>query len=106
VYDAPRQLVQIASGGAPVEMAESRATSYCCGGGGGMSFVDEPPNQRVNQERARQILETDADIVAVGCPFCTTMLEDGINARKGDRELKVMDVAELLWQAVAPPSAP
>ena len=65
-----------------------------------MSFVDEPPDQRVNQERARQVLETDADIVAVGCPFCTTMLEDGINARKGNRDVRVMDVAELLWHAV------
>jgi len=45
-------------------------------------------------------LETDADIVAVGCPFCMTMLEDGINARKGDRDMPVMDVAELLWKAV------
>jgi Fe-S oxidoreductase len=45
------------------------------------------------QERARQILETDAEVVAVGCPFCMTMLEDGINARKGDRDLKVKDVA-------------
>ena len=100
VYDAPRQLVQLSSGAAPIEMSESRENSFCCGGGGGMSFIDEPPNQRVNQERARQVLETDADIVAVGCPFCMTMLEDGLNARKGDREIKVMDVAELLWQAV------
>jgi len=66
-----------------------------------MSFIDEPPDKRVNQERARQVLETQADVVAVGCPFCMTMLEDGINARKGDREIKVMDVAELLWQAQA-----
>lgn len=100
VYDAPRQLVQLSTGAAPIEMAQSRASGFCCGGGGGMSFIDEPPNQRVNQERARQILETDADIVAVGCPFCTTMLEDAINARRGDREVQVMDVAELLWQAV------
>jgi Fe-S oxidoreductase len=108
VYDAPRELVQLSTSFAPIEMAQSRATGFCCGGGGGMSFIDEPPNHRVNQERARQVLETDADIVAVGCPFCTTMLEDGINARKGDREVQVMDVAELLWQAVesaAPPDA-
>jgi Fe-S oxidoreductase/nitrate reductase gamma subunit len=100
VYDAPRQLVQISTTSAPIEMEQSRSNGFCCGGGGGMSFVDEPPNQRVNQERARQVLETDADVVAVGCPFCMTMLEDGINARKGDRDLQVMDVAELLWQAV------
>ncbi len=100
VYDAPRQLVQISTSMAPIEMAQSRSNGFCCGGGGGMSFIDEPPDQRVNQERARQVLETDADIVAVGCPFCMTMLEDGINARKGDRNTQVMDVAELLWQAV------
>jgi Fe-S oxidoreductase len=70
-----------------------------------MSFVDEPPNQRVNQERARQVLATGADVVAVGCPFCMTMLEDGINATKGDREVRVMDVAELLWQSVEPAAA-
>ncbi len=98
-YDAPRQLVQISTSTAPVEMEQSRSNGFCCGGGGGMSFVDEPPNQRVNQERARQVLETDAEVVAVGCPFCMTMLEDGINARKGDRDIQVMDVAELLWQA-------
>jgi Fe-S oxidoreductase len=81
-------------------MAQNRSNGFCCGGGGGMSFIDEPPNQRVNQERARQALETDADVVAVGCPFCMTMLEDGINARKGDRDVKVLDIAELLWQSV------
>ena len=69
-----------------------------------MSFVDEPSNQRVNQERARQVLETGADVVAVGCPFCMTMLEDGVNAvRSSDpstRPTKVLDVAELLWDSV------
>jgi Fe-S oxidoreductase len=106
VYDSPRELVQISTRSAPIEMEQSKTNSFCCGGGGGMSFIDEPPNQRVNQERARQILETNADIVAVGCPFCMTMLEDGINARKGDRDIKLMDVAELLWQAVEPPPSP
>jgi Fe-S oxidoreductase len=99
VYDAPRQLVQISARGGGLEMARSRNESFCCGGGGGMSFVDEPPGQRVNQERAREAVETGADVVAVGCPFCMTMLEDGVNARKGDRDVRVMDVAELLWEA-------
>ncbi|HEX7957345.1 MAG TPA: (Fe-S)-binding protein, partial [Pyrinomonadaceae bacterium] len=85
--------------GDSVEMARSRNESFCCGGGGGMSFVEEPPDRRVNQERAREALETGADVLAVGCPFCMTMMEDGINARKGDRDVKVLDVAELLWEA-------
>ncbi|MGH9845072.1 MAG: heterodisulfide reductase-related iron-sulfur binding cluster, partial [Blastocatellia bacterium] len=99
VVDAPRELVRISSKTAPVEMKMNREGGFCCGGGGGMSFVDEPKDKRVNQERARQALETGADVVAVGCPFCMTMLEDGINAKRGERDVKVMDVAELLWQA-------
>jgi Fe-S oxidoreductase len=105
VYDAPRQLVQISAAGNAVEMERSRAKSFCCGGGGGMSFVDEPASQRVNQERAREAIETGADVLAVGCPFCMTMMEDGINARKGDRDVRVMDVAELLWEAAKPAAA-
>ncbi|HEX8851888.1 MAG TPA: heterodisulfide reductase-related iron-sulfur binding cluster [Pyrinomonadaceae bacterium] len=102
VYDAPRRLVQISSRAAPVEMERSRSRSFCCGGGGGMSFVDEPPDKRVNQERAREAIETGADVLATGCPFCMTMLEDGINARKGERDVKVLDVSELLWEASRP----
>ena len=100
VYDAPRRLVQISSGTTLREPEATRSNSFCCGGGGGMSFIEEPRDKRVNQERARQLLETGASTVAVGCPFCMTMLEDGINARKGDRDVRVMDVAELLWQSV------
>jgi Fe-S oxidoreductase len=102
VFDAPRQLVQISSR-STVEMKQNREQGFCCGGGGGMSFIEEPKDKRVNQERARQALETGADVVAVGCPFCMTMLEDGVNASKGDRNVKVMDVAELLWQSVNNP---
>jgi len=64
-----------------------------------MSFIDEPPDKRVNQERAREALATGADVLAVGCPFCMTMMEDGVNARKGDREMRVLDVAEVLLEA-------
>jgi Fe-S oxidoreductase/nitrate reductase gamma subunit len=102
VYDAPRQLVQISAAGNAIEMERSFAKGFCCGGGGGLSFVDEPASQRVNQERAREAIETGADVLAVGCPFCMTMMEDGINARKGERDVRVMDVSELLWEAVKP----
>jgi Fe-S oxidoreductase/nitrate reductase gamma subunit len=105
VYEAPRRLVEMAARGGALEMARSRNKSFCCGGGGGMSFVDEPAGQRVNQERAREAVETGADVVAVGCPFCMTMLEDGVGARRGDRDVKVLDVSELLWQASQPGAA-
>jgi Fe-S oxidoreductase len=102
VFDAPRELVRCATGGAPVEMAAKRANGFCCGGGGGMSFAEEPPEQRVNRERARQALDTGADVVAVACPFCTTMIEDGVGGLAGGRDVVVKDVAELLYDAVTP----
>jgi Fe-S oxidoreductase/nitrate reductase gamma subunit len=105
VYDAPRELVQISARSRPLEMERSRSKSFCCGGGGGMSFVDEPPDKRVNQERAQEAIATGADVLAVGCPFCMTMMEDGINARRGERDVKVLDVSELLWEASKPREA-
>ena len=65
-----------------------------------MSFVEEPPTQRVNQERAVEALATSADILAVACSFCMTMMEDGINARKGDQSMCVKDISELLWDSM------
>ena len=94
VYDAPRAVA-----GATVEMERSRNKSFCCGGGGGMSFVDEPADKRVNQERASEALASGAEVLATGCPFCMTMMQDGINAVKGTREMRVMDLSEVLWEA-------
>jgi Fe-S oxidoreductase len=100
VFDAPRTLVQISTRPALRELEQSRENSFCCGGGGGMSFIEEPKDKRVNQARAQQLLDTGANVVAVGCPFCLTMLEDGVNARKGDRDVRVMDVAEILYESM------
>ncbi len=96
VYDAPRDVLGSAK---LVEMTRTRSQSFCCGGGGGMSFVDEPPDKRVNQERAAEALATGADTLAVSCPFCMTMMQDGIDAKRGDRQMAVMDISEILWEA-------
>ncbi|MCS1410005.1 MAG: Lactate utilization protein A [Verrucomicrobia subdivision 3 bacterium] len=84
ITQAPRELLAQVSCRPITESERSGCASFCCGGGGGMSFVDEPAGQRVNQERSRELLETQANTVAVGCPFCTIMLEDGIHSLKGD----------------------
>ena len=94
VYDAPR-----AAAGASIEMERSHNKSFCCGGGGGMSFVDEPPDKRVNQERAAEALGSGAEVLATGCPFCMTQMEDGVRGR-----MKVKDLAEILWSANGPES--
>jgi Fe-S oxidoreductase len=105
-YDAPREVVLAATGRSPVELPRSREKSFCCGGGGGMSFVEEPAGRRVSHRRADEALASGADALAVACPFCTTMLEDAVQARRGEKTMKVRDVAELLWEAMddAPPA--
>jgi len=103
IYDAPRKMIRSSKNITEIEMTQNREKSFCCGGGGGLSFVDEPKAQRVNRARAQQALDTGADILTVGCPFCMTMMEDGIKAcQTGEvtRPMQVMDVAELLWESV------
>ena len=68
VFDPPRRLIKLSVKSPAAELKQSRGDSFCCGGGGGMSFVEEAKDQRVNQERARQLLETGADTVAVETP--------------------------------------
>ena len=87
----PRDLLKQLSGQSPVEMESRGEQSFCCGGGGGLSFVEEPSDQRVNVERAKQALQTGAHTVAVGCPFCTTMLEDGVGSGTFRRDRQRVD---------------
>jgi Fe-S oxidoreductase len=100
ITEAPRRALASITQTAPIEMPRHGKQSFCCGGGGGLSFVDEPAGKRVNVERAKEAVSTGADTVAVACPFCTTMLEDGIGAVKGDRQIEVKDIAELLWDSL------
>jgi Fe-S oxidoreductase len=100
IFEPPRDLIRTCCGSPPLEMANCRNLSFCCGGGGGMSFMEEPVEQRLNRERARQALATGADIVAVACPTCLSVLEDGVNALRGEKKVRVLDVAELLWEGM------
>lgn len=102
VFDQPRELIQVATGKPVREMPRSREFSFCCGGGGGLTWSDDNTGVRINQTRAQEAIDTGADVVAVSCPFCMSMLEDGVNARKGEKSVQVLDVAELLEQATRP----
>ena len=105
-YEAPRKVVAASSRTDIVEMPKSGRDSFCCGDGGGRMYVNEPPDKPVNQEPAPHAIYTGADVVAVACPFCATMLEDGVGARKGDRNVSVIDVAEMLLASVGDEEAP
>jgi len=96
VREAPRELV--AAVGRPVEMARNRERTFCCGAGGARMWMEEKRGRPINQERVRQAVETGAETLAVACPFCTVMLDDGV--RETSSKMQVIDLATLLHEAV------
>jgi len=95
-YEEPRKVISAVSKAPLVEMRQNRERGFCCGAGGGLMWVEEPNDRRVNHIRAGHALESGAEIVSVACPFCMIMLGDGIKGRAGDRAPEVLDIAELL----------
>lgn len=99
VYEAPRDLIKKLDAEL-VEMKNCRKKGLCCGAGGAQMFKEpEKGNKDVNMERTEQALETKPDIVAAGCPFCNTMLTDGVKGKEKEEEIEVLDVAELIANA-------
>ena len=98
IYEAPRNVLKALSKEL-VEMKRSKAKSLCCGAGGAQMFKDaEPGKKEINTERVEEALDTDADIIASACPFCMTMLSDGVKHKEKESETKVLDLAELIAQ--------
>ena len=99
VYEAPREVIQKLD----VELAEmkrSRSKGLCCGAGGAQMFKEaEKGNKEVNNERAEEALSHNPSVIAVGCPFCNTMMTDGVKHFNKEASTKVMDVAEMIAQA-------
>jgi Fe-S oxidoreductase len=95
VRAAPREIVSAV--GAPVEMGRSGKQTFCCGAGGAHMWMEER-GRPINEERAREAAATGAGTLAVACPFCTVMLDDGVKAR-GD-ELRVVDVSTLVAESL------
>jgi Fe-S oxidoreductase len=96
IYEAPRQVLEALDADL-AEMKKSRAHGLCCGAGGAQMFKEaEKGKTEVNHLRAEQALETGAEIIAVGCPFCHTMMSDGVKHHNKEMEVKVMDVAEVI----------
>ena len=99
VYEAPRELIEKLDA-ALVEMKRSKANGLCCGAGGAQMFKEpEKGTKDVNVERTEDALELQPEIIAAGCPFCNTMLTDGVKFKEREHDVKVMDVAELIANA-------
>ncbi|MEO7120952.1 MAG: (Fe-S)-binding protein [Ginsengibacter sp.] len=96
IYEAPRKVLE-ALDIELVEMKRCKSNGLCCGAGGAQMFKEEEKgNIRINSERTREALETNANIIAAACPFCNTMLTDGVKLNEKEETIKVMDIAELV----------
>ena len=99
VYEAPRQVLE-ALDAELVEMKRCKTKGLCCGAGGAQMFKDaEAGNKEINIERTEEALATGADTIAVACPFCMTMISDGVKNKEKESTVKVMDLAELIAQS-------
>lgn len=100
IYEAPRELISNLDTDL-VEMKRCGKTGLCCGAGGAQMFKeDEPGNKRINHERAEEALSTGAEIVVLNCPFCNTMMSDGLKEKDDEQKMVVMDIAEMINQSI------
>ncbi|HMQ44228.1 MAG: (Fe-S)-binding protein [Confluentibacter sp.] len=98
-YEAPRTLLKNL-GVELVEMKRNRRTALCCGAGGAQMFKEpEKGDKDINVLRTEDALETQASIIATGCPFCNTMMTDGVKAKEKEASVKIFDIAELIANA-------
>lgn len=99
VYEAPRDLLRKLEVEL-VEMRKCKKDGMCCGAGGGQMFKEpEPGSKDVNIERTEQAMEVKPEIIAAGCPFCNTMMTDGVKSKNEEGNIQVMDVAEMIVNA-------
>ena len=99
VFEAPRDLIKKLDAEL-VEMKSCKTKGSCCGAGGAQMFKDaEPGTKEVNIARTEEAMETQAEIIAAACPFCTTMMTDGVKNKGQEEHIKIMDVAELIANA-------
>ena len=96
IYEAPRKVLE-ALDAELVEMKRCKSNGLCCGAGGAQMFKEEEKgNTRVNLERTSEALETGASIIAAACPFCNTMMTDGVKSNEKEEQVQVLDIAELV----------
>jgi len=100
IYDQPRKILNVIPGVNTVEMKRTKSRGLCCGAGGGRMWMEEHEGKRVNVERTEEALAMKPNVIGTACPFCMTMLEDGVKDKEVTETVKVKDIAEILLAAV------
>jgi Fe-S oxidoreductase/nitrate reductase gamma subunit len=99
VYEQPRKILGAVPGLRLVEMERNLSKSFCCGAGGARMWMEEH-GEKINEARAKQAMDVKADTIAVGCPFCLTMMSDGLKAHSMEEKMTSLDIAEIVWKAM------
>jgi Fe-S oxidoreductase len=100
IYESPRDVLR-AAGVELVEAPEHHDSGLCCGAGGAQYFMEEQTPDRMNVARTGQLMSVEPKTIATACPFCMTMLTDGLKAKNLEEEVKQLDIAEILLEACA-----
>ncbi|MEE9448599.1 MAG: (Fe-S)-binding protein, partial [Ignavibacteriaceae bacterium] len=98
IYQQPRNSLNKISGVNLVEMVRNKDRGFCCGAGGGRMFLEDEEGGKINNERTREALETNPDTIASACPFCMTMMTDGVKHFEKSEEVEVKDIAEIILE--------
>ena len=100
IYDKPREILEAIPGVEIIEMKRSGCDSMCCGAGGGLMWMEEHEGTRVNVARTEQALEVNPTAIASACPYCLTMMNDGVKMKEAEDKVKTRDIAEILADAI------
>ena len=100
IYEAPRNVIASVGSNKLTEMERSNDRGFCCGAGGGRMFLEDIEGGRINEERVREALETKPGTIGTACPFCMTMMTDGIKAFDKSEEVQVKDIAEIIFDQI------
>ncbi|GAB1688308.1 (Fe-S)-binding protein [Krasilnikovia sp. M28-CT-15] len=106
VFEAPREVLGTAIEGGLKEMPRNSERSFCCGAGGARMYMEEKIGKRINVERSEEALATGAKTIAVGCPFCYTMISDGVTGKGEQDNVEVVDVASVLLRSIKGDASP
>ncbi len=99
IYESPRESLENLPGVKLKEMARNKESGFCCGAGGGRMWLEETIGERVNENRAKEAIDTGANTVATACPFCMTMMTDGVKAHNKE-QIEIKDIAEIVAESL------
>lgn len=100
IYEQPRNVLKSIENVNLAEPKRNKDEGFCCGAGGGRMFLEETAGTRINEERTQELIETGANTIASACPFCMTMLNDGLKSKEKNEEIEVKDIAEIILQYI------